>query len=95
MLHILINSPCYCNLELLSSMLEHQDDLIALQDGVLIAIEHNIFLKKINLNSVMLYVLKEDIIARGLSVYISSQFSIIDYNYFVNLTVKNHKQITW
>ncbi|CAL4325388.1 Protein TusB [Buchnera aphidicola (Eriosoma lanigerum)] len=96
MLHMLINSPFHCNINLLAKMISVDDDFIALQDGVLISVQNNIFLKKLHFPLIeKLYVLREDIIARGLSLHISSLFSVVNYNYFINLTVKHNKQINW
>ncbi|CAL4325429.1 sulfurtransferase complex subunit TusB [Buchnera aphidicola] len=95
MLHTLIQSPFKTNVSLLLDMLESQDDFLALQDGVLIALTDNIFLKRIISSDCALYVIKEDVYARGLYNHISSHFRLIDYIYFVSLTVKNKQQMTW
>lgn len=95
MLHTLIKSPFNTNISLLLDMLQSQDDFLALQDGVLIALTNNIFLKKILFSNSTLYVIKEDVCARGLYNHISSHFKLIDYMYFVSLTMKNKQQMTW
>jgi len=90
-----MKSPFEANISLLISMLKTSDDFLALQDGVLIALKDNIFLKKIIMSSVKLYLIKEDVYARGLHQNISSKFVLISYIHFVSLTLKHKKQMTW
>lgn len=72
-----------------------KDDFLALQDGVLIALVDSVFLKSINFSSVNLYVIKEDVYARGIHKNISNNFILISYIHFVSLTIKNKKQMNW
>jgi tRNA 2-thiouridine synthesizing protein B len=90
-----MKSPFETNISFFSGMLKKTDDFLALQDGVLIALIDNIFLKKITFSSENLYVIKEDVYARGIHKNISSSFILISYIDFVNLTLKNKKQIIW
>ncbi|QCI17907.1 sulfurtransferase complex subunit TusB [Buchnera aphidicola (Acyrthosiphon lactucae)] len=95
MLHTLMKSPFETNISLIISMLKKSDDFLALQDGVLIALKDNIFLKKIIMSSVKLYLIKEDVYARGIHKNISNKFILISYIHFVSLTLKHKKQMTW
>ncbi|QCI21237.1 sulfurtransferase complex subunit TusB [Buchnera aphidicola (Hyperomyzus lactucae)] len=95
MLHTLMKSPFETNISFLISMLKKSDDFLALQDGVLIALADNIFLKSIVLSPVKLYLIKEDVYARGIHKNISSEFVLISYIHFVSLTLKHKKQMTW
>ncbi|HXK00416.1 MAG TPA: sulfurtransferase complex subunit TusB [Buchnera sp. (in: enterobacteria)] len=95
MLHTLINSPFKSNMVLLLNFLKKSDDLLALQDGVLIAVNNNCFLRKLLDSSANLYVLKEDIEARGLCNKITTEFVVIDYQKFVFLTEKHKQQMNW
>lgn len=95
MLHTLMKSPFETNISLIISMLKKSDDFLALQDGVLIALQGNIFLKSIIMSSVKLYLIKEDVYARGIHKKISSEFILISYIHFVSLTLKHKKQMTW
>ncbi|WP_295164100.1 sulfurtransferase complex subunit TusB [uncultured Buchnera sp.] len=95
MLHTLMKSPFETNVSLFSSMLKKTDDFLALQDGVLIALIDNIFLKNIIFSSANLYAIKEDVYARGIHKNISSDFILISYVHFVTLTLKNKKQMSW
>jgi len=90
-----MKSPFETNMSLLTSMLKRSDDFLALQDGVLIALTNNIFLKNIVLSSSKLYIIKEDVYARGIHKHISSEFVLISYIHFVSLTLKHKKQMAW
>ncbi|WP_367682259.1 sulfurtransferase complex subunit TusB [Buchnera aphidicola] len=59
------------------------------------ALIDNIFLEKIILSSSNLYVIKEDVYARGLQKNISSHFTLINYIHFVSLTLKHRQQMSW
>ncbi|WP_343154191.1 sulfurtransferase complex subunit TusB [Buchnera aphidicola] len=95
MLHTLMQSPYKTNISLLISVLKKKDDFLALQDGVLIALTNNIFLESIMFTSANLYLIKEDVYARGIINNISSDFMLISYMHFVSLTLKNKIQMTW
>lgn len=95
MLHTLIKSPFLSNINLLTSMLKASDDFLALQDGVLIALIDNVFLQSIVVSSAKLYLLKEDVYARGIHENISNKFVLISYIHFVSLTLKHKQQMTW
>lgn len=95
MLHILMRSPFEINMILLIDLLRSDDDVIALQDSSIIAIDKNIFLKELLSIPIELYVIKQDVYARGIQEKISSKVNIIDYLQFVFLTVKHEKQMSW
>ncbi|WAI11709.1 MAG: sulfurtransferase complex subunit TusB [Buchnera aphidicola (Macrosiphum albifrons)] len=95
MLHTLMKSPFETNVSLIINMLKKSDDFLALQDGVLIGLKNNIFLKSIIMSSVKLYLIREDVYARGIDKNISSKFILISYMHFVSLTLKHNKQMTW
>ncbi|WP_343189415.1 sulfurtransferase complex subunit TusB [Buchnera aphidicola] len=96
MLHILMNSPFKNNnINRFSKMIDFFDDFLAIQDGVIISLKNNYFIKLIKSLTKNLYVLEEDLLARGFRKNISSIFFVINYEQFVFLTVKNKKQISW
>ena len=95
MLHTLMRSPFETNMVLLMNMLESCDDVVMLQNSVILALEKNVFLKRLLSFSVFLYVLEEDLCARGITKKISSGVTIINYQKFVNLTAKNKNQMLW
>jgi len=90
-----MKSPFETNVPLIINMLKKSDDFLALQDGVLIGLKNNIFLKSIIMSSVKLHLIKEDVYARGIEKNISSKFILISYIHFVSLTLKHKKQMTW
>ncbi|AXF78061.1 sulfurtransferase complex subunit TusB [Erwinia tracheiphila] len=95
MLHLLIHSPFQCDFDALLRVLAKGDDVLLLQDGVLAALEGSEALKKLLEKDIGLYVLHEDILARGLSARISLSAGKVSYTDFVALTVKHSQQITW
>jgi len=90
-----MKSPFETNINFLISMLKKSDDFLALQDGVLIGLKNNIFLTKMIRSSVRLYLIKEDVYARGIHKNISTNFRLISYIHFVSLTLNNKKQMNW
>lgn len=95
MLHVLMKSPFETNFSLIMNMLKETDDFLALQDGVLIALIDNVFLKKLICSSAKLYIIREDVYARGINKNISEKFTLISYIHFVSLTIKHKTQMTW
>lgn len=95
MLHILLTSPFKMDFNLMLQMLSPQDDFVALQDGVLIAMEKNILIKKLIEIPVNLFLLKEDIIARGISEFVLKSFKLINYSEFIKLTQLQSKFMNW
>ncbi|QCI27342.1 sulfurtransferase complex subunit TusB [Buchnera aphidicola] len=95
MLHILSNSPFKIDISVMFNMLSSQDGLIALQDGVLIALNNNFFISDLIKYSKNIYVLQEDVLIRGISDNISSKIKLINYCEFVTLTEKYNKFINW
>lgn len=94
MLHILMHSPFKINFSFFKNMLKKSDELVLLQDGVIGALNQNntvgILSKKIKI-----YAVENDIDARGLKNYILEQIILINYNQFVELTVKHSLQMNW
>ncbi|MFH8135816.1 sulfurtransferase complex subunit TusB [Pantoea osteomyelitidis] len=95
MLHTLMHSPWQCDIETLLRMLNPEDDLLLLQDGVLGALAGSAMLERLLSAPATLWVLLEDVEARGLSAQISAKVSSLDYTGFVALTAKHQQQITW
>ncbi|WP_437611240.1 sulfurtransferase complex subunit TusB [Erwinia sp. V71] len=95
MLHTLMTSPYQCDFALLLRMLKAGDDLLLLQDGVLAALTGSDKLALLAASSATLYVLQDDVDARGLSAQISTSMTTVSYTDFVALTVKHPQQMTW
>ncbi|MCW5197097.1 sulfurtransferase complex subunit TusB [Buchnera aphidicola] len=95
MLHILVNSPFKVEWKIIMNMLHPVDAFIGIQDGVLIGLQDNVFLKKILKFQIKLYLLKEDVISRGIIRHISKRFHLINYVQFVLLTEQYNKFFNW
>lgn len=95
MLHTLMHSPAHCDLETLLLMAGAGDDLLLMQDGVLAALAGSRALMRLSECEATLWVLDEDVQARGLAGQISSSVQSIDYNGFVTLTIRHQQQIVW
>ncbi|KAB8312315.1 sulfurtransferase complex subunit TusB [Erwinia endophytica] len=95
MLHTLINSPFRCDFTALLRLLAEGDDVLLIQDGVLAALQSSQHLASLLNAPISVYVLQEDVNARGLSAQISSSVMTVSYTDFVALTVKNPQQMTW
>lgn len=95
MLHTLMTSPFRCDIAALLRLLGDGDDVLLLQDGVIAALEGNPALEALLNAPISLYVLQEDVEARGLSAQISTNVVSVGYTNFVALVVKNPQQMTW
>ncbi|WP_343153565.1 sulfurtransferase complex subunit TusB [Buchnera aphidicola (Mindarus keteleerifoliae)] len=95
MLHTLMQSPFKIDTILLFNFLKPIDDFLALQDGVLISLKKNFFLKFLLKSKANLYVLDSDLQARGISNRVSDHFLKITYRDFVFLTKINKMQMNW
>ncbi|PPI88538.1 sulfurtransferase complex subunit TusB [Candidatus Pantoea edessiphila] len=97
MLHTLMNSPTYSDLDTLLLLISVEDDVLLLQDGVLASLKDSLIINKIlRINkSIIIWVLEEDLIARGIIKQISNKVRLVNYNGFVELTEKHHQQIVW
>lgn len=95
MLHTLRHSPWQCDIAELLRMLQPGDDLLLIQDGVIAALEGGRYLESLRAAPITVYVLEEDIHARGLSAQISGSVVRVGYTDFVRLTVKHSAQMAW
>ena len=95
MLHTLRHSPWQCDIAGLLRMLQSGDDLLLIQDGVSAALEGGRYLESLLAAPITVYVLEEDICARGLAAQISASVVRVGYTDFVRLTVKHSAQMAW
>lgn len=95
MLYTLRHSPFACDLEALLSTVLPGDDLLLWQEGVIAGLEASAAQAALRASGLSLYALEADIIARGLSAYISPGITIIDYTDLVRLTEKHPQQMAW
>lgn len=95
MLHTLRHSPWHCDITSLLRLLREGDALLLIADGVQAAVEGNRFLEMLTRAPISVYVLEEDINARGFSAQISTSVISVDYTGFVRLTIKHAGQMAW
>lgn len=95
MLHTLRHSPWQCDIAELLRMLQPGDDLLLLQDGVNAALAGGRYLESLLAAPITVYVLEEDIRARGFAAQISGSVVRVGYNDFVRLAVKHSAQMAW
>ncbi len=96
-LHTLNKSGNSALVGLCIAALDSHDCLLLIEDGVFIAldIKTNIALLSDLPYSINLYVLSEDLAARGISAKIRSVFTRITYVDFVRLSLENDKVVNW
>ncbi len=95
MLHTLMTSPFTCDLPAMLRLLSPGDDVLLLQDGVIAAMTGSQALAALLDSGAGIYVLQEDLQARGLTGQISTNATQVSYNQFVALTVKHPQQLSW
>ncbi|CAO98216.1 sulfurtransferase complex subunit TusB [Erwinia tasmaniensis] len=95
MLHTLMTSPFRCDLSAILRLLAAGDDVLLLQDGVIAALDGSAPLEALLKAPINLYVLKEDLEARGLLAQISPRATVVGYTDFIQLAVRNPQQMAW
>ncbi len=95
MLHTLMHSPAYSDLDTLLLLLNAEDDLLLMQDGVFAALRDSAALARLLSSAATVWVLEEDLKARGLAGQISTKIQPVNYTGFVALTVKHPQQMAW
>lgn len=88
MLHIINKTNCVPRC--LQSVQE-SDVILLIQDGVIAGV-NNALPENITMNC---YALAEDILARGLQDKINPKITQINYDQFVELTIKHHPILSW
>lgn len=94
MLHTLSHSPFESDLTTLCRTISAGDELILIQDGVIAGIDGSA-LELLLSAPITVFVLSEDIEARGLSAQISNRITTVSYTDFVRLAVKHSTQMAW
>lgn len=95
MLHTLSVSPWHADIAAMLRLMEHGDDLVLLSDGVIAAIADGRFLEILQSAPITLYVLQDDVDARGLAGQIADSVVRVSYTDFVRLSVKHAGQLSW
>ena len=95
MLHTLSVSPWHADIAAMLRLMEHGDDLVLLSDGVTAAIADGRFLEILQSAPITLYVLQDDVDARGLAGQIADSVVRVSYTDFVRMSVKHPGQLSW
>jgi len=95
MLFTLARSPQHCDFPLLIKLVAPEDALLLMQDGVLAALEGSQACELLFQHVQSVYVLSEDLAARGLVGQISHNITLFVYTGFVALTEKDAQQTAW
>lgn len=95
MIYTVSRSPYQRDLYYLMELVTPKDDILFLQDGVTAVIQDSIIFNNLLSQSKNLFVLTNDLSARGLTKKISDIVTLIDYSGFVELTVKHHNHFAW
>ena len=95
MLHTLSVSPWHADIAAMLRVMDHGDDLLLLSYGVTAAIAGGRFLEILQSAPITLYVLQDDVDARGLAGQIADSVGRVSYTDFVRLTVKHAGQLAW
>ncbi len=82
MLHTLSVSPWHADIAAMLRLMEHGDDLVLLSDGVTAAIADGRFLEILQSAPITLYVLQDDVDARGLAGQIADSVGRVSYTGF-------------
>ncbi len=96
MLHTVNRSPYASNmLTLCLRYASPKSVILLMEDAVIAGIEDGTWLKTLLSCEHYIYLLQEDVIARGLEKKISSNMNLIDINGFVALTEQHNQHIKW
>lgn len=82
----------------LSQAAKNESALLLIEDAVYLTVnspDNAALHEKINALALPCYILKEDLIARGLSLNLADCFSVVDYVGFVQLTLDHSKIQSW
>jgi len=75
--------------------ISQDDEILLLQDAVFAGLRENIWSKTIKVSGVKIYLLKEDLLARGIVDKVDECFEVVDYAGFVSLSVQHEAQMKW
>lgn len=95
MLYTVSASPYLCDLPALLRLVTVADAVLLFQDGVTAAVKGSEIVNILLNVKAPLFALWDDVEARGLSDRISDKIKVIDYSYFVELTVKHRQCLAW
>ncbi|WP_407331567.1 sulfurtransferase complex subunit TusB [Enterovibrio sp. 27052020O] len=74
---------------------EQQSEILLIEDAVIAAIDCGQWQQPLTSSGCRIYVLREDLVARGINHKITKSFEVVDMNGFVGLTERHVKQMKW
>ena len=96
MLHIFTRSPFQSQaFNDAAAIISKNDSILLIQDAVIAATIENSPIFQFHDAGVKIYLLAEDIVARGLQDKLRLDVDVVDYKGFVGLTVGEDTQIKW
>ncbi|MGF1874315.1 sulfurtransferase complex subunit TusB [Photobacterium frigidiphilum] len=96
MLHTVTTSPFHTqSLQSCLRYISQDDEILLLQDAVFAGLRENILSKTIKVSGVKIYLLKEDLLARGIENKVDEYFEVVDYSGFVSLSIQHEAQMKW
>jgi tRNA 2-thiouridine synthesizing protein B len=95
MLYTVSRSPYHNDFNAMLGLISDTDDVLFIQNGVLLSINGNRYLEELLQTGASVYVLRDDLDARGLTGHVSERVQVVDYSGFVSLTVKHPQSLSW
>ena len=96
MLHIFTRSPFQSQaFAEAAAMISPNDSILLIQDAVIAATVKNSPIFQFQNAGVKIYLLAEDMLARGLQEMLKSEVNVVDYKGFVSLAVDCETQMKW
>lgn len=96
MLHIFTRSPFQSQaFSDAAAIISKNDSILLIQDAVIAATVEKSPIFQFHDAGVKIYLLAEDIVARGLQGKLRVDVYVVDYKGFVGLTVDNEAQMKW
>lgn len=74
---------------------QERDDILLIEDAVYAGVVSHSMAKTLADSENLIFLLKEDVQARGLEGLIATSYSLVSYSGFVELTVEHDKSVTW
>ena len=96
MLHIFTHSPFQSRaFDEAATIISKNDSILLIQDAVIAATVENSPIFSFRDAGVKIYLLAEDLAARGLQEKLKMDVNVVDYKGFVGLTVECETQMKW
>ncbi|MFC1503047.1 sulfurtransferase complex subunit TusB [Pseudomonadota bacterium] len=96
MLHTITTSPFHTqSLQSCLRYISQDDEILLLQDAVIAGLRENFWCEAIKNSGVKIYLLKEDLLARGIVEKVDDSFDVVDYKGFVSLSTEHETQMNW